>query len=55
MTNKEKIKILLLDIMEQSTRHQRACNFKRYLITDLEIIEEKNTSLRKLLKIELGL
>ena len=31
---------LLLEIEQQATRKNRACDFKKYLITDLEIIEK---------------
>jgi len=32
---------LIIDIISQSTRKNRASNLKRYLITDLEIIERR--------------
>ena len=38
--NLEKLERFLIKIEQQSTRKNRACDFKRYLITDLEIIEE---------------
>lgn len=49
MENRDKIKLYLLDIMEQSTRHKRASNLKRFLVTDLEIIEDRVNKVRKLL------
>jgi hypothetical protein len=43
------ITFLVRDIHEQSTRHRRATTVKRYLTTDLEIIENKVEALRTIL------
>jgi len=41
---------LIMDIDWQASRHRRASDLKRYLMTDLEVIEEGVKKLRKLMK-----